>query len=88
MAKIKVGITLDEELLRRIDEYADENYLTRSSLISLSVSQFLNAAEVTKAIKDIAFTVRKIADSGTIDDESRRQLEDFERLSKMLVSAR
>lgn len=88
MAKIKVNITLDEELMRRVDEYAEENYLNRSSLVSLATSQFLNAADVTKAIKDMAFAMRKIADNGEIDDESRRQLEDFERLSRMLVGAK
>lgn len=85
MAKIKVGITLDEELMRRVDEYAEENYLNRSSLISLATTQFLNASDVTKAIRDMAFAMRKIADAGEVDEETRRQLEDFERLSKMLV---
>lgn len=86
MAKVKINITLDDELMRRIDVYAEENYLNRSSLISLATTQFLNSADVVKAVKDMAFSMRKIADSGKIDDESRRQLEDFERLSKMLVS--
>ena len=88
MAKIKVNVTLDEELMRRVDEYAEENYLNRSSLVSLATTQFLNAADVTKAIRDMAFAMRKIANNGEIDDESRRQLEDFERLSRMLVGAK
>lgn len=88
MAKIKVNVTLDEELMRRVDEYAEENYFNRSSLVSLATTQFLNAADVTKAIRDMAFAMRKIADNGEIDDESRRQLEDFERLSRMLVGAK
>ena len=88
MAKIKVNITLDEELMRRVDEYAEENYLNRSSLVSLATTQFLNAADVTKAIKDMAFAMRKIADNGEIDDETRRDLEDFERLSRMLVGVK
>lgn len=88
MAKIKVNITLDEELMRRVDEYAEENYLNRSSLVSLATTQFLNAADVTKAIKEMAFAMRKIADNGEIDDETRRELEDFERLSRMLVGVK
>lgn len=88
MAKIKVNITLDEELMRRVDDYAEENYLNRSSLVSLATTQFLNAADVTKAIRDMAFAMRKIADNGEIDDETQKQLEDFERLSRMLVGAK
>lgn len=88
MAKLKINITIDEELLSRVDDYADENYMNRSSLISLATTQFLNAADVTSAIKSMAFAMRKIADAGEIDDETRKQLEDFERLSRMLVGAK
>ena len=88
MAKIKINITLDEELMRRVDDYAEENYLNRSSLISLATTQFLNAADVTKAVKEMAFTMRKIADKGEIDDETKRELEDFERLSRMLIGVK
>lgn len=85
MAKIKINITVDEDLLRRVDEYSEENYLNRSSLISLATTQFLNAADVTKAVKDMSICFRKIAERGTIDEETQRQLEDFERLARILT---
>lgn len=82
---MKIGITLDDNLVARIDTFADENYMSRSGLISLACTQFLNTAEVSKAIQDMAVCMRKIADNGTVDRETMEQLEDFERLSKMLV---
>lgn len=82
---MKVGITLDDELMKRIDEYADENYMSRSGLISLAVTQYLNANDVTKSIKEMAVCMRKIADTGKIDKESQEKLDDFERLAKMLI---
>lgn len=82
---MKINITLNDDLLSRIDQYADSNYMSRSGLISLATTQFLNAAEVTTAIRDMAVCMRKIADTGTVDHETMEQLEDFERLSKMLV---
>lgn len=84
----KITISLDDNLLKRVDNYADDNYLSRSGLISLSLTQYLNSADVTKAIKDMAFAMRKIADNGVVDEDTQRQLEDFERLSKMLVSSK
>lgn len=85
MAKIKVNITLEEELLQRIETYADENYLTRSGLITLAVSQYLLQAEASRAIVDMSLAMRKIADSGTVTDEQLRELEDFERFARMLA---
>ena len=84
MAKIKVNITLDEELLQRIESYADENYLTRSGLISLAASQFLLQAEASRAIVNISLAMRKIADTGCITEDEKKQLEDFERFARML----
>lgn len=82
---MKVGITLDDNLMKRIDDYADENYMSRSGLISLAVTQYLNSADVTRAVKDMALAMRKIADTGTIDEDTQKQLDYFERLSKMLT---
>jgi hypothetical protein len=44
----------------------------------------LNAADVTKAIKDMALAMRKIADTGKVDHETMEELEDFQRLANML----
>jgi len=85
---MKVNVTLDDELMQRVDSYADENYMSRSGLISLACTQFLNSQDVTRAIKDMALAMRKIADNGEIDAESKQQLEDFERLSKMLYGGK
>lgn len=82
---MKLGITLDDNLVSRLDAYSEENYLSRSGCISLALTQYLNAAEVTKAITDLAISMRKIADTGKISAEQREQLEDFERLAKMLA---
>lgn len=82
---MKIGITLDDDLVKRMDNFADENYMSRSGLLSLAVTQYLNTAEVTKAIKEMAVCMRKIADNGTVDHDTMEQLEDFERLSKILV---
>lgn len=82
---MKVGITLDDELVKRIDDYADTNYMSRSGLLSLAATQFLNAADVTRAIKDLSLAMRKIADTGKIDHETQEQLEDWERLANMLT---
>ena len=84
MAKVKVNITLDEELLRRIESFADENYLTRSGLITLATSQYLTQAEASRAIVDLSLAMRKIAETGTITEDQLRELENFERFARML----
>lgn len=85
---MKVNVTLDDELMARIDDYADRNYMSRSGLISLATTQYLNTNEMVLAISDMAVAMRKIADTGKIDHETVEQLEDFERLAKMMIETR
>lgn len=81
---MKLGITLDDELVQRIDSYADKNYMSRSGLISLALVSYLNSVEVVSYIRDLSLCVRKIADTGNIDHETVEQLEDLERVANLL----
>ena len=85
---MKVQITLDDELVKRVDNYADENFMSRSGFISLSLTQYLNSLKVQTAITNMAIAMRKIADEGKIDADVQRELEDFERICKMLVPSK
>lgn len=84
----KINISVDDNLLERMDRYAEDNYMSRSGLVSISVAQYLNANEVITLVKDMSLAMRKIADSGTIDSDTVQKLEDFERISKMLVGVK
>lgn len=81
----KVQISIDDKLLERIDKYADNNYTSRSGLISLGMAEYLNSKEVIGLVKDMSLAVRKIADNSVVDDSTMEKLEDFERLCKMLT---
>lgn len=84
----KINVSIDDKLLERVDTFADENYMSRSGLISLACTQFINSNELMSLIKEMAFNIRKIADTQKIDDETIKQLESFELMAKMLVGQR
>ena len=84
MAKVKVNVTIDEGLLERIDEYAEDNFITRSGLVQLALSQFLTANEATKALVEISLSLKKIAQSGSFSEDDLRQLQGLEQLAIML----
>lgn len=82
MAKVQVSI--DDKLLARIDDYADNNYISRSGLISMGMNEYLNSKEVMLLVKNIGIAVQKIADQGSVDDETMQEIEDFEKLCKLV----
>lgn len=82
---IKVNITIDEDLMKRADNFADENYMSRSGLLSLALTQYLNQNDVVRYVRDISLAMRKIADNKDLTEDEINNLKDFENFSKMLV---
>ena len=85
---MKINISLDDELVKRIETYADNNYMSRSGFISLACNQYLASADVVTAIKSLSLALNKIADNGDIDDETKQQLDDYKRLADLLAQGR
>lgn len=81
----KVQISIDDDLLERVDNYAESNYMSRSGLITVACNQYLNQFEVVLAIKDLSLAMQKIAKDKAVDEDLIEQLEDFERVSRMLL---
>lgn len=84
---MKVQITLDDELMKRVDAYADENYMSRSGLLSIAVTQYLNTKEMIGAITRMGVAMEKIADKGEVDEQTRQELEDFQRMCALFGAA-
>ena len=82
----KINITIDDELLKRVDDYSDSNFSTRSGLISQSVKQFLDTQDVMEAVKRISYSMQIIAEKNVIDEDSQKELEHFKVLAEMLFS--
>ena len=81
----KINITLNDELLERADAEADKNYMTRSGFISLCVTKQLNEAEIVNAISRLSNAVDRIACEGSVDEDTLRELEDFQRFSNFII---
>ena len=82
---MKMQISLDEKLVERIDNYADENYMSRSGLISLACTQYLNSADVVRVVKEMGVAINKIADMGGLDEDTQKQIEDLGRTMRFLI---
>lgn len=82
---MKVNITVDDELMKKIDEYADEHYMSRSGLMSLACSQYLQQYEMLSVIKSMGLAVEKLATEGA-DEDLLKELESYSRLCKMLTA--
>lgn len=85
---MKINISLDDELVKRIEAYADANYMSRSGFISLACTQYLASADVVTAINKLSLAMQKIASTGEINEEAQRELDDYIRLANLLAQGR
>lgn len=80
----KINISIDDNLLSRVNEFADSNYISRSGLISLALSQYLDAQDVASAIKRMSRAMQVIAEKGEVDEHTLAELENFKLIADML----
>ena len=85
---MKLQISLDDELVSRIDNCADRNYMTRSGFISQACVQFLNQNELVSSINRISYAGLKAAENNEIDEDTRRQLEEFQIMVKVMTGGK
>jgi len=81
----KLSISLDDKLLARVDEYAAHNYTSRSGCISYALTQMLTADEVARALSSLALTMAKISENSCIDEQSRKELQEFAAVAALVV---
>jgi len=80
MAKIQISI--NDELLKRVDDFADESYTSRSGLVTQALSEYLNARETMKLVKNLSLAIGKLAETGELDQDTMNMIQDFERFTR------
>lgn len=70
MASKKLAITVSDELLERMDDFAKRNGLTRSGLIAVSVSQYINALEAQPHLNKVLAMLAAAAEGKPVTIEA------------------
>ncbi len=81
----KVQISIEEDLMKRIDEYTKKNYLSRSAFFAQIAQQHLVQSEVITALKKLQVAMESIAKRGEVSDEDMQELRNFEILATLLI---
>ena len=81
---MRVNFNMPDELLKRLDEYAKENYISRSALMCQACDYFLTTKEVQKLLKQMTETMRRIAETNEINEQTQKEFEKFNAFASML----
>lgn len=69
--RMKVNITLNDELLEKIDKKADDMFMSRSGFIALSCTEKLQNMEAIEMLGQMTAAFKAIAATGTVDEETQ-----------------
>lgn len=81
---MKITISIDDELLIKVDEYVKKNYMTRSGLIAMCLSQHLNNQELIEGIKTLSKALSDISLSKSLTEEELKKIEDLDVIVKYM----
>lgn len=81
---MKITMNIPDDLLDRVDAYAKANYQTRTSLFCFAVNQYLISQQLPTLMENMNAAMKKIAATGSIDEEDRRSLAAWETFCQQL----
>lgn len=87
---VKVHFTVNEQLLERIDSFAEKHYMTRSAVITYACTQIINAEEAKQLLKDMNATLQalfKAVEANPdyeMSEEESKQLDDMQTALNLL----
>ena len=84
----KVQISIDDDLLVKVDDYCKKNCITRSGFISMMCSQWLQKEELTKTLNIFQGVMLKVTEGKDLPPEQQQELDDYMRLVSMFNQAK
>ena len=81
---MKINITINDELLSRVDELAKEQYMSRSGFIAQAVVNYMNQQESMKMIRMMTKAMQRIAETGTVSEETKKEFEQIQQFCQYL----
>lgn len=72
---MKVNLNINDELLLKVDEFAKQNYLTRTSFVNMVINQFFENRKSVQVLANLEPFLNKIAASGELSEDDFKQIE-------------
>lgn len=77
---MKVQLTLNDELIERIDRFNESHYMTRTGFVTMACVQYLAQQEMFELLKDMRKCVNAIKDNKELTQEQLDELQGFAEL--------
>jgi len=81
---MKLSISLPDDLVAKMDEVADANFLTRSGFIAMCCTAYINQMYAVEAVANMSKVLEQMASKG-VSDEAMSELEKLQYTAQLLL---
>lgn len=81
---MKIQISVSDELLARVDDFAKRTYMTRSAVFQQGALSYVSANETLAMLPVIQNILDNIDLSGEISEEDLKTVEDYQNAVKLI----
>ena len=76
----KVQISINDDLLERIDQYCKQNFIARGFFISLIASKHLQTEQLMQTLAALQAAMEAISTGRELTPEQEQELEEYKRI--------
>lgn len=82
---LRINFTVNEQLLEKIDSFAEKHYMTRSAVISYACSQIIAAEEMKEILKSMNVTLQTMFKAFEANPDYKLSEEEEKQLNDMQI---
>lgn len=80
----KFAISMQDELLEKIDVHCEKNYINRSAFIAQCVNNTLVSMEIPEVLGKICYLYERIVYDNEVDENTLEELKKFKLITEVL----
>ena len=81
---MKITMNVSDELLKRVDAFAKENYTTRTAIFTFAANQYLLQNDTRKYFEQVLALMKEVALRGTLNDEQQKILQQIQSVCDLM----
>lgn len=82
---MKFSVSMPDELVKKLDVLADENFCSRSGVITIAVREWVASEEAKKVLPALTEAIKSAAAGRDLTDSQQRDLDLFMALSQAVT---
>lgn len=81
---MKFQVSMEKDLVEKIDDYAKKNYTSRSGFLALCATQYIQSKEFTSNLPQFIDVLKSAIESDNLDSDAKEKLYDIDRACRVI----